>query len=752
MDYKYTDEINTEEFKLPESTKINHFLLKNLSSEAVKAIDFFASEGKLLYVHGFLGTGKRQFINYVSTFLNKDVIKLEYYCKASTVCDDILLSFIDVIEKNSLSKAVLHTAKITTLGVKFKQYVESIKKPFVIIIHSFDDIEEQNRGLVVETFASLGEEDNVKLVVSSRAMIQDVLGNLKVDKKIFLKALSKEIFQEFIKSNKVNGTDDAFNDFYKYSRGYYYYTALTIKIVQAMNISLNEFLSKYTMSGMSFDSFLGMTYVNLIPNTIRNFFWFLRSIRHGISVNALAVLELYDDFSIGYLKNNLMIYQEGEMLYVQDYFQQDIDISIPAKTEIRLHKYIINLYEKELKEALQAREIMISRQALRNEIEYHNKRIYELEHNTKITPEKPEQKSNSTSQANAQMSEEKVDLNKKRKNAKSLADEKKYTEAIEAYLKIIDEYKKDKDVVTEVRIDLAKLYYIVGDYDKAQHYYELAENYYEKKEEFINLNYLYYELACLYFSIYKRERAVETIKKVIYSVDTPQSLLVDSCVLLGNIYSEMKQMDEAYRYYTKALESIDENIPESTKSELYFKIALACDEKGDSASAVEYYNKCIKSGGDKSYIALSYSNLGACCFEDGKLDEAKTYFSKAYSFEKENNNYEGIYYTSSYLAKIYMEKKSSETLKYLLEAKQCAEFINDDYSIIEAAIALGDYYYNHKDMVEKALNEYMKAKKLAENHAGMVDINKIDERINDMKLRMKIEDFEVIEMRNGLRD
>jgi hypothetical protein len=57
------------------------------------------------------------------------------------------------------------------------------------------------------------------------------------------------------------------------------------------------------MSGISFDNFLGFTYINLIPGAIRNFFWFLRTLRHGISLNALAVLGLYDDFAIEYLKN-----------------------------------------------------------------------------------------------------------------------------------------------------------------------------------------------------------------------------------------------------------------------------------------------------------------------------------------------------------------------------------------------------------------------------------------------------------------
>ena len=143
MDYKFLDSsVDEENIILPDSDKINPFLLKNNYAELIKAVDFIASDDITLYIHGFLGTGKRQFINYAADFLSNDVIKLEYYCKSSTVCDDILLSFIDTIEKNAISKAVNLNTKITTLAVKFQQYVSSIKKPFIIILHSFDDIQE----------------------------------------------------------------------------------------------------------------------------------------------------------------------------------------------------------------------------------------------------------------------------------------------------------------------------------------------------------------------------------------------------------------------------------------------------------------------------------------------------------------------------------------------------------------------------------------------------------------------------------
>lgn len=744
MDYKFLDNINTEELKLPETLKINNFLLKNHYAEAVKAIDFFASDGKLLYIHGFLGTGKRQFINYISDFLNKDVIKLEYHCKASTVSDDILLSFIDKLEKNSISKAIIHTAKITTLNVKFQQYISAIKKPFVIILHSFDDISQENRVPVVECMSAVAENPNVKIVLSTRAMLQSVLGNVNVDRKIFLKPLTKEIFTDYIKSNRIQATDDAINDFYKYSRGYYYYTVLSVRIIQSMKISLNEFISKYAMSGMSFDSYIGFTYVNLVPKAIRNFFWFLCSVRHGISLNALAVLELYDDFSIGYLKNNLMIYQADEMLFVQDYFQHDVDISIPVKTEIKLHKYIISIYEKELKEPLQTRAILISRQALRAEIEYHTKKISELENKpkTEVVSQEPEPEQK---EAQPQVTEEQNNITNKMETAKKYAEQKKYTDAIELYRKIIQEFNADSNTLAEIRTELARLYFLTNEYETSQHYYELAENYYKKNDEFINLNYLYYEMAELYYLMYKNDRAEETIKKVIYSVDTPQSLLVDACVRLGNIYSSTKKPEDAYKYYIKALESVDENTNEDRIAELYFKLALVCEDMDDSQSAFDYYNKCIQTGDENKFKSLAYSNLGACYFESENYDEAEKCFLIAHEMEKASNNYDGIYYAASYLAKIYVKNHSEKAVEFLLEAKQNAEFVNDDFYILESTIALGDYYYNCKDKKKKALAEYFSARKTAQNLGDAVDITKIEERIDDMKLRIPKEEFEDLE-------
>lgn len=753
MNYEYLNSsIEKDNIILPNSEKINPFLQKNSYAEIIKGIDFIASDEKFLYVHGFMGTGKRQYINYICDFLSSDVIMLEYYCKQATVCDDILLSFIDIIENQSISKAVNMNAKITTLAVKFKQQISSIKKPFLIVLHSFDDILEENLELIKEVMSDVLSEENVKLIVSTRAMKPSVMGALVEDRKIFLKAFTKDIFKEFLISNNVNTTERVYEDFYKYTRGYYYYVALTVKIIQAMQIDLSAFLQKFNQSDMSFDSFLGVTYINLVPTTIRNFFWFLRTVRHGLSLNALAIFELYDEFSIEYLKANLMIFQSEEIIYVQDYFLQKIDISIPNKTEIKLHKYIIGIYEGQLKAPLKERAINISRQAMRAEIEYHSKCIRELEEGPKseVVAEISQPESQLTTETQNSVAD--VSISEQIKNALQLAADKKNTEAIEAFRRILDSEKIDLSSLVEVRLNLARLYKLTGENQLSMHFYELVETYYQQHNEQINLNYLYYEMTDLYFKLYKNERAVETAKKVIYSVDTPQSLLVNACTLLGNIYSDMNNSTEAYSYYQKALESLDENVQEDVLAELYFKFALSNDDRGDYEQAFEYYNKCVSVGENSSYKALAYSNLGSCYFDNASYDDAKHCFEKAYELEKNANNYDGIYYTSLHIAKILLLADSKNAIDYLIEAKKSAEFMNEEFYILESTIALGDYYYNDKDCCKEALREYFKALNIAGKISREIEISKIERRISDMKLRMNKEDFNEIENKYAKRD
>jgi len=749
MEYKFTDIVADSSFNPKESDKINRCLIKNTNNDIIKAIEFLNSDEKLLYIHGFIGSGKRQFVSYICEYILNDVKILQYFCKEATVCDDILLSFTDILQESSSTKTVSFNAKITTMSERFMQLISAVKKPVLIILHSIDNINDNNLKILNDTLTKVLKEPNIKIIMTTCALKTNIIGEFDEDRRIFLKAFTKEIFNEYLQENNITASGRQTDDLYAVTRGYYFYTTLSIKIMQSLNISVAEFLQKIKNTDLSFDKYLGELYISLLPSAIRNFFWFLRAVRHGLSLNALAILEIYDEFSIQYLTSNLIAFVVDDYIYLHDYFAQRVDIILPVNTEVKLHKYIIGIYEQQLKESLANRAIFISRQALREEINYHTQRINDITNESTERDSTPEIENNLSQQLQvtnntAPTGQEKISINKQIDEAKKLISADKITEGIEKYQAIADSGEIDSSTLIDIRLTLAKLYAQIGDYTASMHYYELVESYYIHNNESINLNYLYYDMTDLYYKMYKHKRAIETIKKVIYSVDTPQSLMVSACTLLGNIYSDMNNSNEAFTYYKKALESLDENVDPNTLSELYFKFALANDDRNDTKQAFEYYSKCISIVNQNKYLALAYSNLASCYYENGNFDDALNCFMKAYTIEKEQNNYDGIYYTASHIAKILNENNDENAINYYKEALQSAEFIDEAFYITEAHVALGDYYYNLPEMTTKALEEYIKAKRTAINSTENIDISNITKRIQDMKLRMKTSDFEEI--------
>ena len=214
-------------------------------------------------------------------------------------------------------------------------------------------------------------------------------------------------------------------------------------------------------------------------------------------------------------------------------------------------------------------------------------------------------------------------------------------------------------------------------------------------------------------------------------------LHIGHCMLAETVIQELK--------YDKVL-FVPVNVPphkqlnDKVSAEDRFKM-IECFCKSSAEKGKDYFiaEDCeLKRGG----ISYTYDTLD---YINENYDEARTCFFKSYQIEKRNNNYDGIYYTSFNLAKVLMEMKSKKALDFLLEAKKSAEFINEEFYILESAIALGDYYYDIPEKIKECLEEYFKAQSIAKHMGSNIDIDKITQRINDMKLRMSPEEYSELE-------
>ena len=564
---------------------------------------------------------------------------------------------------------------------------------------------------------------------------------------------------------------------YKYSRGYYFYTTLSIKIMQIRKLSLTDFLSGYTKSFLSFNDFILREALSLVDPISGHLIRFLTIMRHPVNINLLKNLNLYNADKIAFLTDNLVLTREGAMIYLQDYYKTIAENSIAENILVKIHKSCVELYNTQLPLKPLERDLLISRQTMRKEIEYHElfipkkpalpqKTIQEIQTNQIIKPQIPKQITQTKQEKDEKIKnisfifdseEDEIEIMNKIANSinkfvdisdqnnKTLEEIKNLSlvnliniarqeEQNFNYKKVVMIYQKaltmnnDDDYYTflpKIYTKLAQNFNKLSDWFNSLKYFELAVEFYFSTGDTEKINECKYEIANIYYITFKRDRA-EKILKEILSEDISANLKAKSELLLASITGK----------------SIKNTLPKSTTgieknvlAELYFKYALNCDEEGDIENAVKYYKKCIETSQDPTvnvYLSSSLTNLATIFDENGKTDLSIKYLQESLRLDESTKNYNGIYISSMKLAEINATKNPEKTYEYLKKAKNFAIELNEPFYITSSDVALGDYYYNKKDYT-KAINYYKNAHALALNNFTKDNITKIEMRINDIK-------------------
>jgi len=366
--------LDKKELLKQEKSSLNQFLLENNSSQLENIFDFYRNNNDLLFVNGFLGTGKLQIVDYSFSFLSQDTIVLKYNCFESTILDDILLFFFSEFKKLSLQKVISEPkSKSESFTQKINSYFSNIEKPFLIVLDSFESILKENRQEVLDFIFHLASFSKIKIILISRSFESEYFKNINIKyQRMTTTALDKHLFDKYLKSEKIKVSGVIVDEFYKQTRGYYFFTTLSLKIIKTRGITLEDFLFEFKNTYSRFDDFLVKQSLELIPAANRNLFWFISMVRHPVSVDLLKALKLYDETSVNFLINNLIFTYDNSLIYIQDYFKEQVDVSVAPGISQRIHRFIVDLYQSQLPLKPLERNVLISRQTMRKEIEYHN--------------------------------------------------------------------------------------------------------------------------------------------------------------------------------------------------------------------------------------------------------------------------------------------------------------------------------------------------------------------------------------------
>ena len=242
-------------------------------------------------------------------------------------------------------------------------------------------------------------------------------------------------------------------------------------------------------------------------------------------------------------------------------------------------------------------------------------------------------------------------------------------------LKEGETYKQQKKLST-ISLDIAYIYYLTGNYDKALKYfldgvtieeklgdqhglatsynnigliyrsrgdYVKALNYYKDSLEIIEklgnqqgLATSYTNISSIYYAQGYYNKALNYCKESLRITKelSDQQGLATLYNNIGLIYEAQGNHDKALNYYTDSLRIKEKSDNQQGMASSYNNIGLIYKARGDYDKALKYYNDSViikEKLGDQLGLVTSYNNIGLLYDAQGDYDKALTYFNKSKS-------------------------------------------------------------------------------------------------------------------------
>lgn len=759
------------------SEVIDPFVLENNKENLENIYDFYGSEKPILFVNGFMGTGKKQVVNYSLNFLSKEAIVLWYNCFETTILDDILLCFFNEFKKLQ-TQGIISGLKVKTenFTAKINAYFTSIEKPFVIVLNSYDSIQKENLQEIVDFINHVIGFEKVKIVIVSRTLDRKSFEDDSKYERVTLSALDKTLFEKYLKQKKISFSSSQLDDLYKHTRGYYFYTSLTTSILKYKNYEVKDFMENFKLSFLSYNKFLEKEILDIIPAISVQFFWLLCIMRHGVTSQILKQMHYYNEENIDFLTKNLLLVQSNGLIFVHDYFREQMDIAIPENVSQKLHKFIIDFYESQLPLKPLERGILLSRQTIRNEIEYHTlflpKKVGEIntnaykamakglefdlsrikqgkdtqqqqidiketpENNQQVYPRQQDKKPDYISTVSPNVSN--VDINLNDLPFKLTEDElkmlgntstgKNVSERMQSSINF-DIKREDGEVPIsqeqqEEEFKETLAYCLQVAHDEAQKYnFKLACDWYKKAltfnkdENYINeLPVIYTKMAYAYHKLNEIDNSLKYYNLAREFYNQIGEVVKENYIKLNiaNVYYETYKFDLAKNTLLEIIATNDN--PHILTTKAYIALANIEDSLSNGNLAFDYYKKALELSNttmDVETLSELYFKYALSSDDRNDITTAIEYYEKCININRDPKVNKFLSSAYSNIATLYLEKRDNAiAVKNFLQAYQIDE-ANENYDgIYFSATKLAQIM--QRKLPDKAIFYFKKAKQCAE--------------------------------------
>lgn len=748
--------------------------------------NFATSSYDLLFFSGEKGSNKSETIEKALETFSANNLIFRQFCFKNSVIDDFLLNFYDALRYFSLAEKIsLKKFATDNFKEKVSHYFKSIQQNCIIIVENFENVDENIE--IIDFLSYLATFDNVKIIIVTRNSDKNLFRFKKLRiNNLMIQSSSKEEFKSKLVLLSEPISEEAQEKFYEATSGLDLYLKMSSRYCSLTNISIveltNEYERKHEALRIEFDEFLISKYITLIPKQYQTFFKTLCTIPVPVSMDFIQNYNITDlKDGIEYLSNKYLLNFFGDEVFVKDYFSKYVKETFSIQEKVSYYTSILDIYEKELTKSPKDRLLRLSREAIRKEMEDVRNLVptinspktsssfsyLKLASNNSWQDEKAYQKQKLSEKMqkikerktflSAKTAIEKSEDNFKQKqieenrqhiaallnSARDYSNSYKFNDAISELLRAKD-LDSENEFEIEILIMLAKNYESLNNYSYAQKIYDKAldiaiKNRDERKTE------IEYLIALTDKNLFKMKEAKVLFKQIALNEKNPISYRRKSHLELGEINEAEQNIEEAVKHY---LETINLSLgkDKETICKVYYRLGVMYDENGDVDNAIKYYRKNYTTSAEKrenKYYSACLVNLSLIYSESSKYKEALDCLKLALSFDSENNDLENLYYTQKEIAKLYSITDEINSINYYKKALSTAQELKDNFKMALIYFEFAQNYYDKGDD-EKALVNFLNAKSLLKNSSDKENIERIDTRIKDIKLRLDKLTFDTI--------
>ena len=735
----------------------NSFILNHNIDALTKILRFMDSSDNIFILNGFMGSGKTYVADLFLDFISNDVLIFRNSYQEAINLDDVLLSmFKDFSIYHNEKNIILPKVDSSIFSEKINAYIKYCDAPMLFIFDSFE-INLRNKDTqkdILDFINFLSHFEKVKVVICSRTFKQEDLISDNSATSCTLSSLSTDEMFEYLHENNIKGSRYECQELFKTSRGHYLLLELSILIMQVTGISLTNFLTEFKKSTKNFLEFLVNKLLSISSEKYIKLLLFLSVVRHGVAMPFFISQNFASDDDIEFLLQKHVISEKFGKYYLKDYIKKEFIKSINTETKIRVHRYVLDVYNSELPLKPFDRMLFLSRLTLRQEIAYHLKRIDTLQSELgKSSRQRLSEVQDFTYLSYSQNAVFDNSLNNKpsseRRTSKNIKQERNKNKRFE--LSNVDSLllnaSKPDDLITkhfeeivntpteepdnnvessintvpqslDEYIEIAQTYENSYDFSSAITYYKKALTYTSDKMFEYKEPVIYTKLAICYKRIQNTDEAISYYEKVynLYIKDNPEKAN-EILLSIAQIYSETYKFDKAKEVYKRILYS-----PSGISPEMVIRVFLDLSELEDNnmdiEMAVKYSQKALSEAekiNNPTLLCECYFKYASLLDDSGNEDLATKYYLRCVqtSADAEINEYLAFAYSN--LAEISFDDNNLASAKMYFELSIEADKKRDNneglyYSYLKLAKIMEEQ--NDESTHEYLVNALNAAKKL----------------------------------------